>query len=89
MALGAGRRSVVGMVLTEVSWMCLIGIVAGAPLSIAISRYIAAQLYGVTPTDSLTLILASLTMAIVSLLAGFIPARRAATVDPTIALRYE
>ena len=44
---------------------------------------------GVTPTDALTLILAGLTMAVVSLLAGFIPARRAATVDPTIALRYE
>jgi predicted permease len=88
-ALGAARRSVVGMVLTEVSWMCLIGIGVGIPLSIGISRYIASQLYGVTPTDALTLILAAVTMAIVSLLAGFIPARRAATVDPTIALRYE
>jgi predicted permease len=89
MALGAARRNVVGMVLKEISWMCVIGIGAGVPLSIAISRYIASQLYGVTPTDSLTLILAALTMILVSLLAGLLPARRAATIDPTIALRYE
>jgi predicted permease len=89
MALGAGRRRVVGMVLKEVGWMCLIGIGLGVPLSIALSRYLISQLYGVTPTDSLTLVLASLTMMCVSLVAGFLPALRAATVDPTIALRYE
>jgi predicted permease len=89
MALGAGRRRVVGMVLEEVSWMCLIGVGVGLPLSIGLSRYIASQLYGITPTDSLTLIFAALTMMFVSLLAGLLPARRAATVDPTIALRYE
>jgi ABC-type antimicrobial peptide transport system permease subunit len=77
------------MVLEEVSWMCLIGVGLGVPLSIGLSRYIASQLYGVTPTDSLTLIFAALTMMFVSLLAGLLPARRAATVDPIIALRYE
>jgi len=89
MALGAGRANVLGMVLKEVAWMCLIGVILGVPLAIALSRYLVSQLYGVTPTDSLTLIFAALTMMCVSLAAGFLPARRAATVDPTIALRYE
>jgi ABC-type antimicrobial peptide transport system permease subunit len=77
------------MILKEVAWMCIIGVGVGVPVAIALSRYLASQLYGVAPTDSLTLIFAALTMMLVSLIAGFIPARRAATVDPTIALRYE
>ncbi len=89
MALGAGRGRVLAMILREVGWMCLIGVGVGVPLAIGLSRYLISQLYGVTPTDSLTLVFAALTMIVVSLIAGFIPARRAATVDPTIALRYE
>jgi predicted permease len=89
MALGAGRGRVLGMVLKEVAWMCLIGVGLGVPLAIGLSRYLVSQLYGVAPTDSLTLLFAVLTMLFVSLVAGFLPARRAATVDPTIALRYE
>jgi predicted permease len=89
MALGAGRGRVLGMVLKEVAWMCLIGIGLGVPLAVGLSRYLVSQLYGVAPTDLLTLVFAALTMICVSLLAGFLPARRAATVDPTIALRYE
>jgi predicted permease len=89
MALGAGRGNVLSMVLKEVSWMCIIGVGVGVPLSIGLSRYIASQLYGVAPTDSLTFILSALTMMVVSLAAGLLPARRAATIDPTIALRYE
>jgi predicted permease len=89
MALGAGRGNVLAMVLKEVAYMCLAGVVVGIPLAIGLSRYLVTQLYGVAPTDSLTLIFAALIMMFVSLLAGFLPARRAATVDPTIALRYE
>jgi predicted lysophospholipase L1 biosynthesis ABC-type transport system permease subunit len=89
MALGAGRGRVLGMVLKEVAWMCLIGIGVGVPLAIGLSRYLVSQLYGVAPTDLPTLLLAALTMLGVSLVAGLLPARRAATVDPTIALRYE
>jgi ABC-type antimicrobial peptide transport system permease subunit len=89
MALGAGRGRVLGMVLKEVAWMCLIGIGMGVPLAIGLSRYLVSQLYGVAPTDLPTLLLAALTMLGVSLVAGLLPARRAATVDPTIALRYE
>ena len=69
--------------------MCLIGVGLGVPLVIALSRYIVSQLYGVSPTDTLTLILSAIIMMLVSLFAGFLPARRAATIDPTIALRYE
>jgi predicted permease len=89
MALGAGRARVLRMVLKEVAWMCLIGIGLGVPLAVGLSRYLVSQLYGVAPTDLPTLVFAALTMICVSLLAGFLPARRAATVDPTIALRYE
>jgi predicted permease len=89
MALGAGRANVLGMILKEVAWMCFIGVALGVPLAIALSRYLVSQLYGVAPTDSLTLFVAALIMMCVSLAAGFLPARRAATVDPTIALRYE
>ena len=89
MALGAGRRRVLVMVLKEVSWMCLVGVGLGVPLAIGLSRYLVSQLYGVAPTDLLTLIVSALTMMLVSLIAGILPARRAATVDPTIALRYE
>jgi predicted permease len=89
MALGAGRGSVLRMVLTEVAWLCLAGVGLGVPLAIGLSRYLVSQLYGIAPTDSATLIFAALTMMGVSLAAGFLPARRAATVDPTIALRYE
>ncbi len=89
MALGAGRGRVLTMVLKEISWMCLIGVGLGVPLAIGLSRYLVSQLYGVTPTDALTLVLSAMTMMLVSLLAGILPARRAATVDPTVALRYE
>jgi predicted permease len=88
-ALGAGRRRVLSMVLTEVAWMCLIGVGVGIPLAVALSRYLVSQLYGVAPTDAPTLVFAALTMMFVALAAGSLPARRAATVDPIIALRYE
>ena len=89
MALGAGRGRVLRMVLNEVAWMCLVGVGLGVPLAIGLSRYLVSQLYGVAPTDSLTLVFSAVTMMLVSLIAGILPARRASTVDPTIALRYE
>ncbi len=89
MALGAGRGNVLAMVLKEVAWMCVAGVCVGIPLAIGLSRYLVSQLYGVAPTDLLTLVFAALTMMGVSFVAGYLPARRAATVDPTIALRYE
>jgi predicted permease len=89
MALGAGPGRVLGMVLTEVAWMCLIGVGLGVTLAIGLSRYLISQLYGVTPVDFPTFVFAVLTMISVSLAAGFLPARRANTIDPTVALRHE
>jgi ABC-type antimicrobial peptide transport system permease subunit len=89
MALGAGRGRVLRMVVNEVAWMCLIGVGVGVPLASGLSRYLVSLLYGVAPTDLLILIFSAVTMMLVSLVAGILPARRAATIDPTIALRYE
>lgn len=88
-ALGAGTGSVVSLVLREAGWMTAVGLGVGLPLSLAFSRLIASQLYGLQPHDPVTLVSASVTIAFVSLLAGWIPARRAARVDPLTALRYE
>lgn len=89
MALGARQGSVLGMVLKEVMWMCAVGLVVGIPIAIGLSRYLISQLYGVAPADPFTLIASAVIMMLVSLAAGFLPAHRAANVDPTIALRYE
>ena len=89
MALGAARQSVLVLVLREVAILCLLGVGIGLPISIALSRYVRSQLYGVTPTDPLTLVTAGSILLLVSLLAGLVPARKASAVDPMIALRYE
>lgn len=89
MALGAARSLVLRVVLQEVAILCLTGVAIGLPISAGLSRYIESQLYGVKPTDPLVMTGAALFLILVSLAAGYIPARRAATVDPMIALRYE
>jgi ABC-type antimicrobial peptide transport system permease subunit len=77
------------MVLKESISLLAIGIFLGVPVSLAASRAIRAGLFGVDPTDPLTLISAVL-IVIACLLAGsYMPARRAATIDPMVALRYE
>lgn len=88
-ALGAGSGSVVSLVLREAGWMSAVGLGVGLPISLAASRLVASQLYGLQPHDPVTLVSASLIIAFVSLLAGWIPARRAARIDPLTALRYE
>ncbi len=87
MALGARPNRIVQMVLGRVGWLVGIGIVAGAGLSIWTSRYIATLLFGVSPHDTLTLIAAAFALGLVGLAAAWLPARRAARIDPTIALR--
>jgi predicted lysophospholipase L1 biosynthesis ABC-type transport system permease subunit len=89
MALGAQRRQVVWMILRSSMWLTLVGIAAGAPLAILISRALASALYQVKPFDAATYLAAILGLALVALLASLIPALRAARLDPAKALRTE
>ena len=88
-ALGAQRRGVVGMVLRESMIMVAVGVVLGLAAAVAASRLLTAILFGLSPTDTWTMAGAIILMVGVSLAAGYLPARRAARVDPMVALRYE
>jgi ABC-type antimicrobial peptide transport system permease subunit len=89
MALGAQRRTVLGMVLRETLVVVAVGIAIGVPVAFALTRLVSSKLYGLKATDPLTITVASLVLAAVAMLAGYLPARRASRVDPLIALRYE
>ena len=88
-ALGAERTTVVWMVLREVVLLTVIGIAIGVPGALGLSRFVRSQLYGIQPSDPMTIVIAATTLAAVGLFAGYIPARRAACVQPVRALRYE
>lgn len=88
-ALGATPRNILAMVLKETIVMVLIGVGIGIPVAVELTRFVKSQLYGVKPTDPLTFLAVSLVLTGVALLACYIPARRAAKVDPMAALRYE
>ena len=88
-ALGADRASVVGMVLKGAFLQILIGLVIGIPASIGCARLIASQLYQVKGWDPLVLGGSVLALAMCALLASIVPARRAASVNPVMALRVE
>jgi macrolide transport system ATP-binding/permease protein len=89
MALGAQQGAVLWMVLRESLLLIAVGIAIGVPVALAAAHLIASQLYGLTPSDPLTIAIAALVMAGVGLLAGFLPACRASRVNPMVALRYE
>ncbi len=89
MALGASRTSVMGMILRQGSAMALVGVAGGLLASLALTRLLAGQLYHITATDPLTFAVVPVLLSCVALLACYIPARRAARVDPNIALRCE
>ena len=89
MALGANRASVVGMVLRAAFLHVSIGLGIGLPLAILSGRYLAHQLYGVGRYDPLTLGGATIVLVIAALVAGILPARRAASIAPVEALRIE
>jgi predicted permease len=89
MAVGAQRRELLWMILQEGLAICAIGIAIGLPLAIACSRGLASLLYGLAPYDPLTISLATFGIVFVGLAAGFLPASRAASIDPLVALRYE
>ena len=89
MALGAGQSTVVWMVLRETLTLAGVGVAIGLAGAYAVTRLIQTQLFGVEPTDLLTMAAAALGIAAVTALAGYIPARRATGIDPMSALRWE
>jgi macrolide transport system ATP-binding/permease protein len=89
MALGATRAGIVGMVLRETFVLLAVGVAAGTAVALVTSRLVATLLYGLKPTDPPTLVAAALLMLVAAAVAGYLPARRAARVDPMLALRHE
>ena len=87
MALGAHSSRVVGLMLGKIAWPVGIGLAAGAALSYWASRYVATLLYDVDPRDPLTFMAAALFLCGVSAIAAWLPARRAARIDPARVLR--
>jgi ABC-type antimicrobial peptide transport system permease subunit len=89
MALGAARLQVLRQFVGEGVRLAAVGLVIGLVIAAALTRVIAQFLYGITPTDVLTFALCAAVLGSVAAVASFIPARRAAQVDPMVALRYE
>ena len=89
MALGAKRADVVRLVVREGLVLTMIGVVIGFAGAFTLTRFLVGLLYGVRPTDTLTFVAVSLVLTCTSLLACYLPARRATKVDPMVALRYE
>jgi predicted permease len=89
MALGAQRASVYQLIMKEAAWLAGVGIAAGLVCSVAAATLIRGLLFRVESWDAATLIIVSVVLATAALLASYIPARRAARVDPMVALRYE
>ena len=89
MALGARSGDIGWLVTREVLLIVVAGIIVGLPAAWWLSRFVATQLYGVKPMDPLALGAAIIGLTCVAVLAGLVPSRRAAKVNPTVALRYE
>jgi predicted permease len=89
MALGAGRASLMGLVLRDVAMMVACGVAVGAGLGAMSARIARTMLYGLTPSDPAVFAVAGGALALTALIAAWLPARRAARVDPLLALRHE
>lgn len=88
-ALGASSRQLVSSVIVESFRLSALGLVIGCALSVAVGAVLARVLYGVTPTDPVTFASVFVLLASTSLLASYVPARRAANTDPMVVLRTE
>jgi predicted permease len=89
LALGAEHTDILRMILGRGVQLTIVGVVIGLLVAIALTRLIASMLFGVGASDPLTLVLVSSLLIVISLLACYLPARRATKVDPLEALRYE
>jgi ABC-type antimicrobial peptide transport system permease subunit len=89
MALGAERGKVTAMVMRGALTQAVLGLIIGLPIALLCVRFVQTQLYEVKRVDAAVLSISILTLAVAALLAGLIPARRAASIDPAKALRME
>jgi putative ABC transport system permease protein len=89
MALGAQRRDVLRLVMGESMTLVVIGVGLGLAAALAASRLVVTLVFGLAATDAATMLTAMAVLIAVSALAGYLPARRAARVDPLVALHYE
>jgi putative ABC transport system permease protein len=88
-ALGANRGDVLRMVIAQGLKLAISGVLVGVLSSLALGRILSGFLYGVSPTDPITILGVAVLLIFVALLASYLPARRATRVDPMVALRYE
>jgi predicted permease len=89
MALGARPVEVLGLIGAQSARLAIVGMALGLIATAAGSRYLSGMLFGVTPLDPVTFLLVLLAFVVVTMLASYVPARRATSVDPLVALRYE
>jgi putative ABC transport system permease protein len=89
MAMGGRARDIFLMVLRQTGWIIGVGLTLGLASAFAVTRVIQSALFGITATDTTTYITTSLMLLLIAVLACMIPARRAASVDPTVALKHE
>jgi putative ABC transport system permease protein len=88
-ALGAARRDVLRLVVRQGLGLTTAGLAVGVFAAAGVTRVLGSQLYGVSPFDPVSFALTALLLVAVALLASYLPARRAAAVDPMVALKYE
>jgi predicted permease len=86
---GATRRAMIGLVLRDVAGMVVAGVLIGTAAALTLSGLARSMLFGLTPTDPAAFVVAASVLGLTTLLAGWLPARRASRVDPLIALRQE
>ena len=89
MALGAQKEDVLGMVVNQGAKLAGVGVVLGLIAGLALTRAMRGLLYGISAADPWTFVAVAALLVVVALVACYIPARRAARVDPIVALRYE
>jgi len=89
LALGASPSDVLALILRKAAWLAGTGLLVGIPAALAMSRAMRSLLYGISPRDLTVFAGVPLLLVMVALAASYVPARRAAKVDPTVALRYE